>query len=177
MNDERERATPGDREDQDPAATLAENEIKPAYSLAVAIAVLFLVVGTVFLTCEVRKRQAGREAARAPSTPEALGLPSMEIAVEIQTVANRILAAWRRDGSPPADLHGLPPDDQDPPSRQDSPARRDPPIDLWGRAYLLSRSENEDGPMLTVFTQGSDGAPGGVNDEQDVFVEIVAPED
>ncbi len=140
------------------------------------IVVVILAVGTVLLTQEVRKRRVARSPAGAPAPtvdgPEALGLPAMEVAIELQSVANRILAAWKLDGVPPTSLDGLPPDEDDPPESPDSPSRTDPPLDLWGRPYRLERSETDGRAMLTLTTYGSDGVPGGLGGDQDVMMEI-----
>ena len=183
MSDAQERPEPPERDARDPAeATRAENEPRPTSGLFVLIVVVILAVGTVLLTQEVRRRRMARSPpAGTPEptvdSPAALGLPSMEVAVELQSVANRIRAAWKRDDAPPASLDGLPADEEDPPGSPDSPSLRDPPLDFWGRPYRLERSETDGRPMLTLITHGSDGVPGGVGDEQDLLMEIGAPED
>ncbi len=182
MTDAQESAEPPEQRARDPAeATRAANKPPPTKGLFVLIVVVILAVGTVLLTQEVRKRRVARSPAGAPAPtvagPEALGLPAMEVAIELQSVANRILAAWKRDGVPPTSLDGLPPDEDDPPESPDSPSRRDPPLDLWERPYRLERSATDGRAMLTLTTYGSDGVPGGVGGEQDLLMEIGAPED
>ncbi len=172
---------PPERDARDSAAaTRAENEPRSTSGLFVLIVVVILAVGTLLLTREVQRRMVGAPAGTlepAVDSPTALGLPSMEVAVELQSVANRIRAAWRRDGAPPTSLDGLPADEEDPPESPDSPSRRDPPLDFWERPYQLERSETDGRAMLTLITHGSDGVPGGVGDEQDLLTEIGAPED
>ena len=169
---------PPERSPDSPEATRAGSRPRPRNDLLVVILVLVLVAGTIFVTQATRKRRLSRPPAAPPEAvndPAALGLPALEVALELQSVASRIQAAWKRDGAPPASLEGLPPDEDDPPPDPDSPSRRDPPLDAWGRPYRLERSVRDGGTVLTLTTYGSDGEAGGEGDEQDLVMEIAAP--
>ncbi len=88
MSDAQERSKPPERDARDPAAaTRAENEPRPTSGLFVLIVVVILAVGTVLLTQEVRQRRMAKSPAGTPEeagdNPAPLGLPSMEVAIEI----------------------------------------------------------------------------------------------
>ncbi len=144
-------------------------------SRAFLLFVLLVVVATVFVTREVRRRK-GPRVPEGGSPPEAGELPRIEAMTELQSVANRIRAAWRRSGAPPVSMRGLPPDEDDPPAGGNSPAGLDPPLDLWGHPYLLERSESEGRVVLSLVSLGSDGARRGTGNAQDLWMEIEAPE-
>ncbi len=168
---------PPEQNARSPEATRAEKEARLWQSLLVVLLVAILVIGTIAVTQRAWNRGASRTAGTpaAVNDPAALGLPRVEVAVELQSVANRIQAAWKRDGAAPASLERLPPDEDDPPPDPDSPSRRDPPLDLWGRPYRLERTVAGGRTVLALTTWGSDGEPGGEGSEQDVVMEIAAP--
>ena len=152
--------------------------MKSKASLLLVVVVTLLVAATLFVTQAVRKRSAQRSPTAPREDDQSLpgGLVSMEAAAELQIVAHRIRAAWRRDGEPPTSTDGLPPDEDTDPANRPSPASLDPPLDLWGRRYILRRSETEDSNvLLSVVSLGSDGLPGGAGIAQDLSMDIAAP--
>lgn len=177
----RTMSDPPERDRRSPEVTRAEDEPRSVRSVLVIVALVVILAGTIFVTLEVRRRRMGGRpeagtSSRRIDDPASLGLPSMAVAAEIQSVAHRIASAWERDGKPPDGLDALPPDDDDPPANPDSPAKLDPPLDYWRHPYVLRRSEGENGVVLTLLSYGSDGAPGGTGDAQDLEMEIRAPE-
>ncbi len=122
-----------------------------------------------------------RQAANTPAATSPLGaipaatahpgasLPDMS---QLQSVAHRVVAAWRESGEAPTHLSGLPPDRESELAPPGSPATLDPPLDPWGREYILHRHQSGDRTVLSLITLGADGVPDGQDRNRDLWIEI-----